>query len=192
MATTDTSVPQVIVNKLTKAQYDAATKSPTEFYAVTDEDIYSDFTGATSSTAGAHGLVPAPAIGDDTKFLKGDGTWASSLPAVTSGTATVNTAYLTGTARWRKFGRIVLVDFIGGITTAPPGQARVQIVSGLPAAATTPNDGTAGSFVGGDYGTPTRVYNTIIEAGATTLNLVWPPAVTSREANFQFIYIAES
>lgn len=35
------------------------------------------FTGATSSTAGTAGLVPAPAAGDDTKFLKGDGTWAA-------------------------------------------------------------------------------------------------------------------
>lgn len=78
MPTTDTSVPQVIVNKLTKAQYNAATKSPTEFYAVTDEDIYSDFTGATSSAAGAHGLVPAPAAGDQDKFLKGDGTWGTA------------------------------------------------------------------------------------------------------------------
>lgn len=78
MPTTDTSVPQVIVNKLTKAQYTAATKSPTEFYAVTDEDIYSDFTGATSGAAGAHGLVPAPAAGDQDKFLKGDGTWGTA------------------------------------------------------------------------------------------------------------------
>ena len=38
MPTTDTSVSQVIVNKLTKAQYDSATKSATEFYAVTDVD----------------------------------------------------------------------------------------------------------------------------------------------------------
>lgn len=36
MATTDTNVPQVIVNKLTTAQYNAATKNPNEFYAVTD------------------------------------------------------------------------------------------------------------------------------------------------------------
>lgn len=36
---------------------------------------YSDFTGATSGAAGAHGLVPAPAAGDQTKFLSGDGTW---------------------------------------------------------------------------------------------------------------------
>lgn len=34
-----------------------------------------DMTGATASTAGTHGLVPAPAAGDDTKFLGGDGTW---------------------------------------------------------------------------------------------------------------------
>lgn len=36
---------------------------------------YSDFTGATEQAAGAHGLVPAPTIGDISKFLKGDGTW---------------------------------------------------------------------------------------------------------------------
>ena len=39
--------------------------------------IATDMTGATASTAGTHGLVPAPAAGDDTKFLRGDGTWAS-------------------------------------------------------------------------------------------------------------------
>lgn len=37
-----------------------------------------DMTGATSSTAGAHGLVPAPAAGDQAKYLKGDGTWANT------------------------------------------------------------------------------------------------------------------
>lgn len=35
------------------------------------------FTGATSSTAGVAGIVPAPAAGDQNKFLKGDGTWAN-------------------------------------------------------------------------------------------------------------------
>ena len=32
-------------------------------------------TGATASAAGASGLVPAPAAGAQTKFLRGDGTW---------------------------------------------------------------------------------------------------------------------
>lgn len=39
-----------------------------------------DMTGATSSTAGAHGYVPAPAAGDQDKVLRGDGTWAT-LPS---------------------------------------------------------------------------------------------------------------
>ena len=36
-----------------------------------------DMTGATASAAGAHGYVPAPAAGDQNKFLQGDGTWAT-------------------------------------------------------------------------------------------------------------------
>lgn len=36
-----------------------------------------DFTGATSSAGGVSGLVPAPSSGDENKFLRGDGTWAS-------------------------------------------------------------------------------------------------------------------
>ena len=39
--------------------------------------IATDMTGATASAAGAHGLVPAPSAGDNSKFLRGDGTWAN-------------------------------------------------------------------------------------------------------------------
>ena len=39
------------------------------------DTTYSNFTGATSSVAGAAGLVPAPAAGDEGKALHGDGTW---------------------------------------------------------------------------------------------------------------------
>lgn len=35
-------------------------------------------TGATSSTPGLAGLVPAPAAGDEDKVLKGDGTWGTA------------------------------------------------------------------------------------------------------------------
>lgn len=62
MSTTDTSVPQVIVNKLTKQQYDSiVTKNPNEFYAITDaliDSIYpvgSIYMSATLSTAAAVG-----------------------------------------------------------------------------------------------------------------------------------------
>ncbi len=36
-----------------------------------------DMTGATASTAGTHGLVPAPAAGKQNQYLRGDGTWAT-------------------------------------------------------------------------------------------------------------------
>lgn len=47
---------------------------------------YSDFGAASASAAGSHGLVPAPARGDQAKFLRADKTWQeinipSSLPA---------------------------------------------------------------------------------------------------------------
>ena len=38
---------------------------------------YSDFTGATASSAGTHGLVPAPARNQDNNVLVGGGTWDS-------------------------------------------------------------------------------------------------------------------
>lgn len=44
----------------------------------TDADTtYSVFTGASASADGAAGLVTKPVIGDQVKFLKGDGTWAT-------------------------------------------------------------------------------------------------------------------
>lgn len=55
--------------------------------AVFTDTTYSVFTGATGSTAGASGLVPQPAATDNTKFLKGDGTWAdvpTEIPSQTS------------------------------------------------------------------------------------------------------------
>lgn len=41
----------------------------------TKDTTYSVMTGATSSTAGSTGLVPAPSAGDQAKFFRADGTW---------------------------------------------------------------------------------------------------------------------
>lgn len=54
------------------------------------DTTYSNFTGATAGDAGASGLVPAPAAGDQQKFLQGDGTWANP-------TATTAWGNITGT-----------------------------------------------------------------------------------------------
>lgn len=50
------------------------------------DDIIGEMVGATASSAGFAGLVPAPAAGDENKFLRGDGTWA----AVESGIPTID------------------------------------------------------------------------------------------------------
>ena len=46
--------------------------------------------GATSSTAGVKGAVPAPAAGDQNNFLCGDGTWGSYSPTVLTLTLTAS------------------------------------------------------------------------------------------------------
>lgn len=42
----------------------------------TQDTTYNDLVGATSTKAGTRGLVPAPAAGDQNKFLMANGTWA--------------------------------------------------------------------------------------------------------------------
>jgi microcystin-dependent protein len=67
--------------EITKSQLSLLLSRLSNYFLQMNED----FTGATSSTAGASGMVPAPAAGDNTKFLKGDGTWATP-----SGSGSVN------------------------------------------------------------------------------------------------------
>lgn len=46
-------------------------------WQVPPNTTYSNFTKATASAAGTHGLVPAPAAGKQGQFLRGDATWAT-------------------------------------------------------------------------------------------------------------------
>lgn len=68
---------------------DAAYHNNAKYWADEASGTVNDMTGATSSTAGVHGLVPAPAAGDNTKFLGGDGTW-KDVPEELSGLTDVN------------------------------------------------------------------------------------------------------
>ena len=52
------------------------------------------FTGATSSAAGSTGFVPAPASGNQNKYLRGDGTWQT--PPDTNTTYSIATASTAG------------------------------------------------------------------------------------------------
>lgn len=51
------------------------------------DGVVATFKGATSSTAGARGLVPAPAVGQQSNVLKGDGTWGTCDAVTLNGVA---------------------------------------------------------------------------------------------------------
>ena len=51
------------------------TVTPANIGAAASSHTHSAMKGATSSAAGSSGLVPAPAAGDQAKFLRADGTW---------------------------------------------------------------------------------------------------------------------
>ena len=62
-------------------------------YTPANQATLGDFTGASATQAGDTGLVPAPSAGDQSKFLRGDGTWAT---VSTSGGTTGDYLPLTG------------------------------------------------------------------------------------------------
>ena len=74
----------VTQNGTSKGTFTANSSTDTTI-ALTDT-TYSVFTGANGSAAGTTGLVPQPSATDNTKFLKGDGTWGTvdALPSQTS------------------------------------------------------------------------------------------------------------
>jgi len=67
-------------NGATAATYDGSAAkevniTPSSIGAATSGHSHSVFKGASASAAGGTGFVPAPAIGEQSKFLRGDGTW---------------------------------------------------------------------------------------------------------------------
>ena len=93
-------------------------------------------TGATSSSAGSAGLVPAPEAGDDGKFLKGDGTWSeASVPEMTGASENDDgisgavptpyigdeTKFLMGDGTWSDLPELIGADSVNnGVSGAVP------------------------------------------------------------------------
>ena len=78
--------------------------------------------GATSVANGVTGLVPAPLLGQNSSFLRGDGTWAANTMAVSAISAAINPAVVN---------TIYLADTTSGgfnITLPSPSVAGVKIV----------------------------------------------------------------
>ena len=76
----------------TATTYSLAKSVPAD--AIFTDTTYSAFTGADGTTAGAAGLVPAPAATDNTKFLKGDGTWTAVSTTLAQTGSTIQPIYI--------------------------------------------------------------------------------------------------
>ena len=124
-------------NKLSTYTTDATawdtTPTASSTKPVTSDGIYqalssitvADMTGATSSTDGTHGLVPAPLIADREKFLRGDGTWQTvaverSYVGMIIHSTTLNTAdkvkAFYGGTTWIQHSGYVLRGATSGVT----------------------------------------------------------------------------
>ena len=110
------------------------------------DTTYSAMTGASASTAGTSGLVPAPAAGDEDKALCGDGTYhtmssGSSEPIIKIGGAITNsTAYTAFNSQTFKYGVVSstqhdiklncptdLASLIGTSSTASDSMCKVKV-----------------------------------------------------------------
>lgn len=93
---------------------------------------YSAFKGASSSAAGSVGLVPAPASGQTTLYLKSDGTWGTPTNTTYS-TATVTTAGIgklytaTGTATDGSMTQKAITDALAGKAASSHTHTKAQI-----------------------------------------------------------------
>lgn len=74
-------------------------------------DIRAVFKGATSSAAGASGQVPAPTAGQNTAYLRGDGTWTQPVNSMYATTAGVLDARVANTLYLRTNGAYITNDF---------------------------------------------------------------------------------
>lgn len=97
-------------------------------YTPVDQANLGDFAGASATQAGDTGLVPAPSAGDQSKFLRGDGTWATVstsggdyLPltgGTLTGNLTVDGTISVGTSTRATTAENILADKNGVISDA--------------------------------------------------------------------------
>lgn len=83
----------------------------TAVWGADNNTTYSAMTGATASAAGKAGLVPAPAAGASTRYLRSDGTWQVP-PNTTYAVATTSTSGLMGNTDKSKLNNTMSVTAI--------------------------------------------------------------------------------
>lgn len=161
---------------------DPTYENSAKYWAQQASGSVNDMTGATASTPGAHGLVPAPDAGDQDKVLHGDGTWrtpsgGSDMTGATAGAAGTHglvpapaagdqDKFLGGDGTWKN-------PPAGGHTIQNPSgtdmtqRAKLQFAgTGVSVTDDSVNNKTVVQFTGGGGGLLPHIVITS-EAGAT-------------------------
>ena len=142
---------------LTKAQVTTALG----YTPPTTNTTYSNMTAATADAAGKAGLVPAPAAGKQTSFLRGDGTWV--VPTNTTYSAGTTALLVTGSDTANRVWPVKqLVDYIK--------PRSVEFIKGTQTAATGAFTGVTTDAALYD-GKTIRYYLPYNGSGNATLNL---------------------
>ena len=135
---------------------------------------FSDLSGTVSTAQIANDAVTASKI-DLTSF------------SMTSNVATLNTTYITsGTARWIKLGRMVLLNISDWTITANiPSNATTLAISNLPKASAY---STYGHYV---INGPSRKIRLGFNSDATSMNFFWASGASATELCGQIIYFTD-
>ena len=169
-------------------------------WQVPPNTTYSDFTKATASAAGTHGLVPAPAAGKQGQYLRGDATWATptnttysagsglSLSGTTFNHGSTVTAGTAGQSTASSGRNTLAVPYVtynatGHVTAAGTHTHTISAMSAATASAAgqtglvpAPAAGKQGQYLRGDgaWATPTNTtYDLSYTAVNATLNTTY-------------------
>jgi len=157
----------------------------TEIYPVTDISLVNGGIHAVDIQA----TTPVPAV--ETAMIADGAVTASKIDfssfSPTSYVATLNTTYITsGTARWIKIGRLVLLNISDWTITADiPSNATTLAISNLPKAT---EYSTYGHYV---INGPSRKIRLGFNADRTSMNFFWASGAAATELCGQIIYISE-
>lgn len=157
-----------------------------EIYPVTDISLVN---GGIS----AHDILPASSVAPITTDQIQDGAVTaskidfSSFP-VSSYVATLNSTYITsGSARWVKIGRLVILNIADWTITANiPSNSTTLALSDIPKAA---EYSTYGHFV---VTSSSRTLRLAFNADRTSMNFFWASGAAASELCAQIIYVSEN
>ena len=138
------------------------------------------FTGATATTAGTQGEVPAPAAGDQAKYLRADGNWAT--PPGSGGSTVIITPTLSSGTKVADYE----IDGVTGSLYAPNGGGASALEDLTDVDITTPTDGQALVY----DATNDKWINGTVQGGGGHMDTLWTGNETPTQSYTPTIQLA--